>query len=260
MGGDPAGIRTGGCAAWALPPDGTCPSVARFLAGRALTGLGLPENLVYQMVTAVSELSTNALQHGLGLGREPGRVDRPAGHGPELWIYHRLFPVSQLVLKVFDSRREWIEQAAPAAGPVDTGAEHGRGLAIVHGYFGNWFAHLTRARVNPWAIPGKAVAFSVPITGLCPPPRHPGRSSVQAAGELHARLARRGIDGVITRTCGGVAVVSVDAELNVWCRPNSTFRWRADGGGEIVRTFEDLEDVTEEVLRRHEEPGHPTQR
>jgi hypothetical protein len=36
--------------------------------------------------------------------------------------------------------------------------------------------------------------------------------------------------------------------------------WRADGGGEIVRTFEDLEDVTEEVLRRHEEPGHPAQR
>lgn len=254
MGGDPADIRTGGCAAWALPPDDTCPSVARSLAGRTLTGLGLPESLVYEMVTAVSELGTNALQHGLG--REPGGTVQATGYGPELWIYHRLVPVSQLVLKVFDSRREWITPSEPGAGRMDWGAEHGRGLGIVRGYFGNWFAHLTRARVSPVAIPGKAVAFSVPITGLCPPPHHPVRSAVQAARELHARLARRGVDGVITRTCGGVAVVSVDAELNVWCRPNGTFRWQPEDGGEVVRPFEDLEDVTEEVIRRHEEPSH----
>lgn len=257
MGGDPTDIRSGGCAAWALPPDKTCPSVARSLANRTLTRLGLPENLVYDVVTAVSELGTNALQHGLGLGKDLNGEYPAVGCNPELWIYHRLFPASQIVLKVFDPRREWIKSTPPTASPIDPIAEHGRGLGIVRGYFGTWFAHLTRARVSPWAIRGKAVTFSVPISGLCPPPRHPSLSAAQAARELHGRLALRGIDGVLSRTCGGVAVVSIDANLNVWCRPDGTFRWQGDDGSDVVRMFEDLEDVAEEAVRHHEELLYP---
>jgi hypothetical protein len=249
MSGDnPRDIHSGGVSAWSLPADPTCPSVARALTKRTLDTLGLHTGLVYDAVTAVSELSTNALKHGLGTTGSPSSQ----GGQPELWIYHRLHPESQLVLKIFDPRREWARPAPPVEGPAAAESEQGRGLGIVGSLFGGWFAHLSRSRVNRWHLPGKAVLFSFPVAELCAPPAHVFLSPAQAARELHAQLAGRGIDGVLSRTCGGISVVSVRFALTVWCHPEG-FRWQDRDGIYLHRGFHDLEDVVEEVVRLHEE-------
>jgi hypothetical protein len=249
MSGDnPRDIHSGGVSAWCLPPDRTCPSVARALTKRTLVTLGLHSGLVYDAVTAVSELSTNALEHGLDIaGSSP-----PTGCAPELWIYHRLHPESQIVLKIFDPRREWARPGPPVEWPVASESEHGRGLGVVGSLFGGWSAHLSRSRVSLWPLPGKAVLFSFPITGLCAQPSHAFLSPAQAARELHGQLAARGIDGVLSRTCGGISVVSVRSALTLWCHPEG-FRWQGRDGTYLHRGFHDLEDVMEEIVRLHEE-------
>jgi anti-sigma regulatory factor (Ser/Thr protein kinase) len=253
MSGDnPRDIHSGGVSAWCLPPDRTCPSVARALTKRTLVTLGLQSGLVYDAVTAVSELSTNALEHGLGItGPVTGS---PTQHGcaPELWIYHRLHPESQIVLKIFDPRREWARTGPPVKWPVASESEHGRGLGVVGSLFGGWSAHLSRSRVSLWPLPGKAVQFSFPIAGLCAQPSRAFLSPAQAARELHGQLADRGIDGVLSRTCGGISVVSVRSALTLWCHPEG-FRWQNRDGTYLHREICDLEDVAEEIVRLHEE-------
>ncbi|MGH3388950.1 MAG: ATP-binding protein [Actinomadura sp.] len=243
-------VRTDGCA-WRLPPDESCAPVARSLAKRTLVPLGLPGDLVYDAATAVSELATNALQHGLRAG---GRVADDAGCPPELWIHYRIHPERQLVLRVFDPGRAWRLAVRPGGGAgAGRDAESGRGLDIVNALFGEWFAELTRARLGPVPMPGKAVGFCVPAIGLTGPPRpHPHVTADRAAGELHGRLVSRGIDGVHTVSGAGMAVVFVRPGLTVYCHPEA-FRWKDRTGADIRRPHADVLDVTEAVLARHEE-------
>jgi histidine kinase-like protein len=256
-------IRTEGCA-WRLPLDESCAPVARSLAKEALTGLGLPDDLVFDAGTAVSELATNALQHGLGDRRE---TDRPVGAcPPELWIHHRMHPESQLVLRVFDPGRAWRaprrpSRSAPTGPQGDSGAavrapldaEGGRGLGIVNALFGTWFAQLSRARLGRVPMPGKAVGFCVPAVGLrTAPPPHPHPTPAWAAGELHGRLTSRGIEGVHSVSGGGMAVVFVRPGLTVYCHP-AAFRWRDRSGADVRRPLLDVLDVTEAVIARAEE-------
>lgn len=242
-------VRTDGCA-WRLPADESCAPVARSLAKRTLVPLGLSGDLLYDVGTAVSELATNALQHGLGRRRG---TDRPvAVCPPELWIHYRMHPESQLVLRVFDPGRAWRRRSNPGGVRVAFDAESGRGLGIVNALFGEWFAQLTRARLGPVPMPGKAVGFCVPAAGLTGTPSQPHITPDWAAGELHSRLASRGIDGVHSLSGGGMAVVFVRPGLTVYCHPEA-FRWKDRTGADIRRPLADVLDVAEAVLARHEE-------
>jgi hypothetical protein len=251
----PCEVRTGGCA-WRLPPDESCAPVARSLTTETLTALGLPRGLVYDVATGVSELATNALQHGLGFGRNG--AGGPDGHRravmcpPELWIHRRSHPEGQLVLRVFDPDRSWHRAARPGGVRTAVDAEHGRGLGIVDVLFGEWFTQLTRSRFGPVPTPGKAVGFRVSVAGLYDVPPDPRVTPVDAARELHGALAARGVDGVHTSSGGGMAVVFVRPGLTVYCHP-AAFRWKDRTGADVRRPLADALDVTEAVLARHEE-------
>ncbi|MFC7729145.1 ATP-binding protein [Actinomadura keratinilytica] len=110
-------IAVGGACAWRLPADARCASVGRSLLQAAMTTLGLSRDLVDTAVLAVSELVTNAFDHGVRAG--PADPIAP----PELWIWARAFPAPQLVVTVFDTcRTSWPDTAS--RGLLD---EHGRG-------------------------------------------------------------------------------------------------------------------------------------
>jgi Histidine kinase-like ATPase domain len=246
----PHDVHHGGCSAWSLPADNTCAATARSRIKQTLTVLGLHDDLIYDVATAVSELVTNGHEHAIS-GSHPS-APYPVPPRVELWIYHRLHPGSELVVKVFDPVPEWNNPPCPSAGQRPADAEHGRGLGIVHALFGQWVAHLSRSRLSPQPIAGKAVGFSVPITGLCARPAHPGRSPARAARELARQLLARGIEGLLCETGTEMSLVSVPPELTIWCHP-AGFRWRDHTGTYLHRPPTDLIDVTEEAVRRHEE-------
>lgn len=238
--------RAGRCAVWRLPTDATCASAARSLVKRELAALGLDERLMYDAAIAISEVATNAYLHGLCAISSPVCP-------PELWIYSRTCPRSQLVLKVFDPHRKWNQGVVQTGGPSDgLPDEHGRGLEITASLFGGWSVQLTRSRVCPGAVPGKTVGFCIPFAGSydqvpCPqmPPAH-------AAFELHRQLTARGITGVDTVNGTGLSMVFVRSGLTVYCH-EKVFRWRGETDIDHRRPHEDLVDVTEAVIGRHEE-------
>ncbi|GAA2610728.1 hypothetical protein GCM10010411_51430 [Actinomadura fulvescens] len=186
-----------------MPPDETCAGVARARVRETMRGL--PEKLVRDSATMVSELATNAFVHALGRRR-------PAPFVPELYLYRR-GERPELVVKVFD-RVPWQGSLPQRAAP---GAESGRGLEVVaalageHG--GSWGVHRSRSWLD--ATPGKVVFFSVPMSAAWSAPR---RGSGQAVGELVKGLAARGMEPVLHSRGRDVSVLTVRAGITVRVR------------------------------------------
>ncbi|GAA4624426.1 hypothetical protein GCM10023196_024510 [Actinoallomurus vinaceus] len=242
-------IAEGGAYAWRLPPDPRCASIGRSLVHGTLTALRLPGELVDAAVLSVSELATNALNHGLRAGPYDPVVP------PELWIWRRTTPAPQLVVAVFDTCRT----AWPDATPGDLLAENGKGLGIVGVVSGAWGAHLSRSRFH--AVPGggpasgKVVWSAFTLTGPWPGMRRIATPSAAAQG-LAAALSARGIENVAHRHEVRVSLVSVplskNGGLNVWVRPGG-FTFTDLRGARVHRPVADLHDVAEHLVRRIEE-------
>ncbi|MDL4772597.1 ATP-binding protein [Actinomadura xylanilytica] len=236
MGGPVTLILAGGCAVWALPGDGTCAGFARRVVRQVAGGLGMPDGLAYDLAVAVSEIATNAFVHA-----------GPQEAGPaEMWIYVRRAR-SELVVKVFDT--------APWRGPIRYGplrpgteSEGGRGfevvdaLAVEHG--GAWGMHRTRSRLGASA-PGKAVFVSVPVSGVVSTESRPVR---QVAWELYALLEARGVGEVRCSLGHGMAVICVQAAVNVWVGERG-ISYCVPGGGVARHALCDGIEVVERVVR-----------
>jgi anti-sigma regulatory factor (Ser/Thr protein kinase) len=238
-------IQSGRCSAWTLPPDETCARTARVIITAALTALDLPGHTIDDAATMASELATNGLLHGL-------RASAAPAEGPlELWLYHRTEPVAELVCKLFDPRRDGFPPPSVRVGgvaPPDPYAERGRGLAVVRALASRCGVHLTRSRLRPWALSGKAAWFSVTVPDM---PARPLPSTGEAATCLHRLLAERGISGIRRGDVPGVSVVSVRCGLTVWVRDG--FTWRDQYDACVRYPLADLVEAVEAVVRRHEE-------
>ncbi|OLT25091.1 hypothetical protein BJF79_13090 [Actinomadura sp. CNU-125] len=226
-----------------LPVDGTCAAVARRFVRDVLAELRLPDGLVEDSVTMVSELATNVFVHTLG-----GRVlsITPTVGLPEVRIYGRESG-TELVVKVFDSG-SWI--GAPPRGALrpEAGAEGGRGLeivdALVREHGGRWGLHRSRSSLGLAPVPGKVVYFGLP--GRLPVA--PVDDCIRTVRELARMLAAQGIERTHLSVGWGMAVLSVRAGITAWAR---------DGGVSVTlppvgtRKFamSDLADVAEEIVR-----------
>jgi hypothetical protein len=245
--GSVADMTSGGAGAWLLPPDARCASTARSLLRAAMTVLRLGDDLVDAAVLAVSELATNALDHGLRA--QAGRPVVP----PELWIWARVTPMPQLVVTVFDTCPAAWPRTRPR-GPLD---EQGRGLGIVGAVADVWGAHLSRSRLCAQArrSPGKAVWAAFALPGPWPstwPDAPPG----DTARDLAAALAARGVEDVSRRDDERVYLVCVPVPGGgaVDVRVDAAHLTFTDlDGRRVHRLTGDLHDVAEHLMRRIEE-------
>ena len=254
--------KAGGCQAWPLPLDATCASAARRLFRGAVADLGLSGDTVHDGVTMVSELAANTL-HAQGNVEFDGSRQRPITGSPEMWAYVRCCPTGyELVCKIFDSQRGWKAGSPPDPSRVTLESLNGRGLRVVSELSdGRWGHHLTRARLGRWKVQGKAVWFALPVSAaraaayLGSQPM----SSCQAAKELDELLSGRGIGRRLVRSeesVADIAVLSVRSDLTVWCR-GGLVSWTTAGRAYERRPFADLTEVTEQVVRAHEELDSP---
>ncbi|HEX4062047.1 MAG TPA: hypothetical protein VHY58_13615 [Streptosporangiaceae bacterium] len=258
----PVSGKTGGCQAWPLPLDGTCAGVARRLFRETVADLGLNGDLVHDGVTMVSELAANTL-HAQNNVEFDGSRQRPITGSPEMWTYIRGCPTGyEVVCKVFDSQRGWKSGAPPDPSRVTLESVNGRGLRVVSELSdGRWGHHLTRARLGRWKVQGKVVWFALPVPTARAAVRlgQPQGSACQAARELEELLVDRGIGRRLVRSDqpgADIAVLSVRADLTVWCRGGAA-SWTALGGDYERRPFTDLTEVTEQIVRAHEELDQP---
>jgi hypothetical protein len=242
-------IRRGGCSAWMLPPDETCAGVARSLVRETLATLGLPRGLIQDVALIASELSTNAYLHALG-GRAAHQAGADIAALPELWLYQRARPVPEMVCKVFDPLRS-AHPATLRSGRPGPLAENGRGLAIVDGLATDWGVELTRCRLGQRRVPGKAVWAAVQFAPTYSRPPLPNPPRAYAVEELCAALVQRGVTGVRRMHSAGVSLVSVRRGLTVWAR--DAFSWQDPAGRYVRYQFRDIVEVTEQVIRLHEE-------
>ena len=259
--GGPRSGKAGGGQAWPLPLDGTCAGVARRLFREAVADLALPGDTVHDGVTMVSELAANTL-HAQANVELDGSRQRPVTGSPELWTYVRGCATGyEIVCKVFDSQRGWKSGAPPDPARVTLESVNGRGLKVVSELSeGRWGHHLTRARLGRWKVRGKAVWFALPV----PAGRASARlsqqvSSCEAAKELEALLADRGICHRLVRCEEPVvdmAVLSIRRGLTAWCR-NGSISWTTTSGGYERRDVIDLVEVSEQMVRVHEELDLP---
>ncbi|HEY7485215.1 MAG TPA: ATP-binding protein [Streptosporangiaceae bacterium] len=246
-------FRAGGCSTWALPPDKTCPGVARSIVRRTLTELGLPDGFVADIALGVSELSTNAIVHAAGDHLSSQTLPAGPDVPPELWLYRRGHDRNpQFVVAIYDALRGWRDR--DPGRPDELFAEDGRGLGIVESLAdGHNGLHLTRSRLGPWHMPGKACWFALPIPASCPqayPPRLM-LTEAQAVSALESMLAERGIDHLIRRDAHRQSVLSVRCGLTVWCR-SGAFWWTNDGAP-VRRPISDVTEVAERLVQSHEE-------
>jgi hypothetical protein len=259
----PADAKAGGCQAWPLPLDGTCAGVARRLFRATVADMGLSGDVIHDGVTMVSELSANTL-HAQGNVEFDGSRQRPITGSPEMWTYVRGCATGyEIVCKIFDSQRGWKAGAPPDPTRVSLDSINGRGLRVVSELSdGRWGHHLTRARLGRWKVQGKAVWFAIPVPEARGAARlaHPPLSSCEAAKELETLLLDRGIGRRLVRTdeaVSDIAVLSIRCDLTVWCR-NGSLSWTT-GNGYTRRTFADLVEVSEQLVRAHEELDLPAE-
>lgn len=240
--GIPWRLENGGCAALPLPGDETIAPVARAHVAGLLPALGLSVQDVDDITLMVSELATNVLQHAMP-------HDGPSG--AELWVYQRCDGRGhdELVVKAFDTYRQWRGCAGPAAGEL---FENGRGLEIIDILAkGRWGHHPTRSRLSAPSVPGKATWFALPIPrsrlARC---RRPGPpvNEIQATKVLHSLLVQRGIEGFSSRNELGVCVLSGHRDMTVWCE-DATFRWHARSGESGRLPVTDLTEVCEQIVQ-----------
>src|SRR5215469_10216617 len=162
-----ATVRAGGCFVRPLPLDISCASAARSFFREAVSGAGLPGDLVHDGVTMASELAANTLNaHGnVEFG---GQGHRPVSGLPEFWLYLRTSGSGrEIVCKIFDSEPGWdAGEPLPVGASVPAGPDsvRGRGLQMVAGLSaGSWGHHLSRGRLGAWKVQGKAVWFALRI-------------------------------------------------------------------------------------------------
>src|SRR5487761_1557493 len=258
---EPEDTRVGVCQAWPLPLDPTCAGVARRLFRETVADMGLSGDVVHDGVTMVSELAANTL-HAQGNVEFDGSRQRPITGSPEMWTYVRGCAAGyELVCKIFDSRRGWKAGAPPDPTRVSLDSINGRGLRVVSELSdGRWGHHPTRARLGRWKVQGKAVWFALPVPAARGAARLNGHqlNSCEIAKELEGLIVDRGIGRRLVRTdesVSDIAVLSIRCDLTVWCR-NSTISWTTSDGY-VRRTFADLVEVTEQIVRTHEELDHP---
>lgn len=259
--GSPADAKAAGCQAWPLPLDRTCAGVARRLFRESVADLGLSADVIHDGVTMVSELAANTL-HAQGNVEYDGSRQRPVTGSPEMWTYVRGCPTGyEVVCKVFDSQRGWKAGAPPNPSLVSLDSINGRGLRVVSELSdGRWGHHPTRARLGRWKVQGKVVWFAIPVPtarGAARLSDHPA-SSCEAAKELETLLVERGIGRRLVRTdeaACDIAVLSIRCDLTVWCRAGLV-SWTTSEGY-TRRSFADLVEVSEQLVRVHEELDHP---
>jgi hypothetical protein len=250
-------VSAGGCSASPLPLDATCAAAARRLFRATASGVGLPDESVYDGVIMASELAANSMHAQTGIQFDV-RGCAVAG-APEMWLYlRRVGGEQELVCKVFDALPRWKDDSPPdpaVAVPVD--AVSGRGLHVIEGLSnGRWGHHLTRARLGGWKVPGKAVWFAVPVpaSSALERFRRPQPGSVEAAGILERMLSERGIGHIVRADApvSGMSVLSIRRGLTVWCR-SRVVSWTGRSGHREWRAFSDLVDAAEQIIGAHEE-------
>jgi hypothetical protein len=254
---EPAALAAGECCAWPLAAGPGCAGEGRRIFQSAASGLGLPDDLVYDGMTMTSELAANTLHAQPGAPADGEPV--PPVAGPELWLYLRSMAGRwELVCKVFDSLPGWRDGGPPmpaAPGLDDIG---GRGLQLVEGLSsGRWGHHLSRSRLGGWQVPGKVVWFGQPVPAACVPPRlrqawlrQAWLRPAEASWRLAAMLAARGLGGglLCTGEAGhGMSVLSVRRGITVWCHPD-LICWQTRGGRYERRRMADLEDAAEQIV------------
>jgi hypothetical protein len=204
----------------------------------------LPDDFVEAALTAASELAANAAAHVLS----------PVTAGlPELWLHFAQCPGPRLVVSVFDTDRG---HRPTLADPTEL-EESGRGLRIVAALSAEWGTRLTRSRLGPWHVAGKAVwaALALPKTRV--PLTSPAPTPYIAAELLHAALTARGIDHLYRHRDDQLQVISVRSGLTVWV--GETFSWRDGDGRYITQPLGDITHVTEQIVERYEQLGHRSQ-
>lgn len=252
-------VSAGGCSASPLPMDASCAATARQLFRAAATGIGLPDEVVYDGVTMASELAANSM-HARTAVQFDGILGGPLTGAPELWLYlRRAAGQQELVCKVFDARPGWAngQPPDPRAGVPADEAESGRGLYVVHALSrGRWGHHLTRARLGGWKVSGKAVWFAQPV-----PPgtaldrfRLPQPGSLEVAELLERMLSDRGLGHMVRADApaSGMSVLSIRRDLTVWIR-SRVVSWTGRSGHREWREFSDLVDAAEQIVCAHEE-------
>ncbi|MFI6515482.1 ATP-binding protein [Spirillospora sp. NPDC050679] len=234
--GKPADLPFGGCCAWQLPPDGCCSSYARTVLASAMRSLALPREMIDDGALAVSELATNASLHAKPPARfAPVRV-------PELWLWARTRPRTELVVTVFDSRRD----ALPRLMTADLLDGHGKGLSIVAALSSAWGCHLSRSQLGERRIAGKATWFALPLPPSWPRSRRSPHAAV-AAQRLLVLLAVRGFQGERHSDPTGTSVVLVGG-LKVHVNQEA-FAWHSDDGVSCRHPLLDLQEAAEHIVR-----------
>jgi hypothetical protein len=224
-----------------LPPDASCAATARSLIRVTLTALELPDDFIHAVQAVAGELAANAITHA------------PVPALPELWTHLARFPEPRLVVSIFDTDSD---HEPGLIAPNDSR----RGLRIVAALSVACGTRLTRSRIGPRNIPGKAVwaALNLPATGSPAPPLTTGQPSPHAAAELlHATLSARGIGHIYRRCDDRLQVISVRAGLTIWV--GETFSWQADAGQYVHQPLCDIADVTEKIVDRYERLGRSRQ-
>ncbi len=255
-----ASVRSGGCFTRPLPLDETCAKAARSFFREAVSGAGLPADLIHDGVTMASELAANTMNAHANI--EFGEGHRPVSGMPEFWLYLRTAGSGrEIVCKIFDSEPGWdAGEPVPVGAAVPAGPDsvRGRGLQMVAGLSaGRWGHHPSRGRVGSWKVSGKAVWFALrvpPASDLA----HSARIAPQgwrAIGEIAAALADRGVGAGLVQVAepgGGLAVLSVRQQLTVWCGGDVLW-WREPDGGYDRLCTSDLVEVIERIVWAHEE-------
>jgi len=253
------------CAAWPLPADPTCASIARRTFRRVAAALGLDRDAADDGVTMVSELAANTLHaHREERRHRDQRPERGAAT-PELWLYLRgAGRRRELVCKVFDSYPGWLHGNVPGRRPHPAPADaiSGRGLEVVHELSrGRWGYHLTRARLAGWEVRGKAVWFAVPAAAAAARSPRGARSAgpawipaATAMTEFQEALTDHGFTGRTVRAddpAADMTVLSVSGGLTVWCW--SGLAWlRAPGYSSDQWRYCDLVEVAEQTVAAYE--------
>jgi hypothetical protein len=253
-----ASLLAGGCIVCPLSPDDACAREGRRVFTETASGLGLPDDLIYDGMTMASELAANTL-HARENVQFEGVARQPVAGAPELWLYLRHAAGQwELVCKAFDSLTGWKCGSPPTVGKTHPGAVDGRGLQIVAGLSGGrWGHHLSRSRLGCWRVPGKAVWFAQPVQPGCIPARleRARPRPCEVSRRLEVMLADRGLGESLLRAGeagAGISVLSVRRGLTVWCLPN-TILWRTGGGVYEQRMLTDVEDTAEHIVSLCEE-------
>lgn len=247
MSGKPLDLPYGGACTWQLPPDAHCASYARSVLTSAMAAVAFPQTTVDDGALAVSELATNAYQHAADT--DPYEPITPT----ELWAWARTAPRPELVVAVFDTRRD----AMPDQQPEDLMAECGKGLGIVAAVASAWGHHLSRSRLAPQPIPGKATWFALPL----PPgwPRSPHRiPSPVAARRLLLLLGARGLQAHRHSDAGGSSLITAGG-LNIEVSLTA-FSWPNSNDHKAVHPLIDLQATAEHVVQQLEQAGRSTAR